>query len=249
MAIDASNLTSDITLELDEDDISIADFGKAYESFIGLIKEVTKEVAPERSATAWTVKVYPGSAGLGISGSNKVFSYEDISEILEAVTDGLSALANGNRPMYFTDRALECSRALGSLFKTKLSEPAIRIWSRTKQPLPVIRKIASNAQALLAPAYEEEGTVDGMLQKLDAHGKRQFIIYDVIDERAVKCEVNDALLIQAINLFQQRVEVIGTVNYRKDGMPVSIVAKKIVPFPKSSEVPSLEEIRALLARN
>jgi hypothetical protein len=109
------------------------------------------------------------------------------------------------------------------------------------------RKNASETDNLLDHAYEEDGAVDGILERVDAHGKLQFVIYDIIDERAVKCEVNESQLQQALANFQKRVEVIGSVRYRKDGMPVSIKASKIINFPDKSEIPSLAQMRALLA--
>lgn len=41
-------------------------------------------------------------------------------------------------------------------------------------------------------------------------------------------------------------EVLGKVRYRKDGMPVSVRAKEIIPFPTAEEIPSLTEMRRLL---
>ena len=108
-------------------------------------------------------------------------------------------------------------------------------------------RLATAADNLLAAAYEEDGAVDGILEKVDGHGKLQFVIYDLIDDRAVKCEINDSLLEQALLSFQKRIEVIGTVKYRKDGMPVGIKASRIINFPDKSEIPSLAQMRALLA--
>lgn len=97
-------------------------------------------------------------------------------------------------------------------------------------------------------AYEEQGAVDGILERVDAHGKMQFVIYDVIDnKRVVKCEVTEFQLQQALGNFKKRVEVIGTVRFRKDGMPVSIKASRIVNFPDKDEIPTLAQMRVLLA--
>ena len=54
------------------------------------------------------------------------------------------------------------------------------------------------------------------------------------------------LLSIALQSFRERIEVIGRVKYRKDGMPVSIQASKIINFPKKSEIPSLSEMRNML---
>lgn len=133
------------------------------------------------------------------------------------------------------------------LFKKSAVEPNVRIWSKREESVQVVRKIATEADNLLAPAYEESGAVEGILERLDAHGKLQFVIYDVIDGRAVKCEVNESQLQQALGSFQKRVEVVGTVRYRKDGMPVSIKASRIINFPEPSEIPTLAQMRELLA--
>jgi transposase-like protein len=108
-------------------------------------------------------------------------------------------------------------------------------------------KRSKAADDLLAAAYEEDGAVDGVLQKLDGHGKLEFVIYDLIDDRSVKCEIKEELLSNALSNFNKRVEVIGTVKYRKDGMPVAIRASKIISFPDVSEIPSLIQMRELLS--
>ena len=101
--------------------------------------------------------------------------------------------------------------------------------------------------ALLAAVYEEDGAVDGLLEKVDGHGTLQFVVYDIIDRRAVKCEFTNEQLPQALSSFQQRVEVIGRVKYRKDGMPVSIKATRIVNYPNKADIPTLAQMRELLS--
>ncbi|MHB1245223.1 MAG: hypothetical protein ACYCZH_02195 [Sulfuriferula sp.] len=245
MAIKLEEITTEITLELDEGVISIADFQKATDNFLGLVKEVSKQVSGHKNeGTDWLVKVYSGSVGVGVlpSGSNL---YCDQARV--AIVDGIRSLANGVRPGEFTDRAIECVKALASLFKKYNIEPNVRIWSKNQESVQVERKIAVNADGLLASAYEEEGAVDGILEKVDGHGKLQFVIYDMLDERSVKCEINEMLLPQALQNFQKRIEVIGTVRYRKDGMPVGIRASRIVNFPDKSEIPSVAQMRDILA--
>ena len=99
---------------------------------------------------------------------------------------------------------------------------------------------------MLAASYEEDGSVDGILERIDAHGALRFVIYDVIDDRAVGCEISEKDVSLALNSFRQRVEVIGKVKYRKDGMPVSINASRIISFPKPSEIPSLADMKRML---
>jgi hypothetical protein len=247
MAIDAEKITSDITLELAEDEISIADFGKAFENFVGLVKEISREVASEKSAAAWTIKVYPGSAGLGLSPADQQLTPMDVNTIRNVLVEGLEVLSKGIRPTRFSDKAIECSKNLASLFKGKGTEPSIRIWSKKERSLPITREIAKRADELLAVAYEEDGAVDGILERVDAHKRLHFVVYDVIDDRSIKVEITEAQLEQALKVFNQRVEVVGLVRYRKDGMPVSVKAARIIEYPSASEIPSLEQMRSLLA--
>lgn len=247
MAIDANEITSEITLEFDEEVISIADFKAAFDNFTGLVKEVSKYAAPSRNASAWVVNFYPGSAGIGLAGMKGEFSREDTNSVRALLLDGLKAIAQGIRPPQFNDKAIEYSKNLASLFKSNKAEPAVRVWSRRDESLTVSREIADHASEMLSVSYEEDGTVEGMLEKLDSHGKLQFVIYDVIDNHPVKCEVNEQQLEQACGNFRKRVEVIGIVRYGKDGMPVSIKASRIVPFPDKSNIPTIQQMRSLLS--
>lgn len=119
MAIEAKSIDSEITLELNEDEISLTDFSKAFDNFSGLVKELSKQFAPKKDAASWLVKVYPGSAGIGLSGRPGVFTGAEINAIRSNLLAGLQELELGARPAYFTDKAVECSKSLGALFKAK----------------------------------------------------------------------------------------------------------------------------------
>lgn len=99
---------------------------------------------------------------------------------------------------------------------------------------------------LLSPAYEEDSSVEGMLQNINSHNGLKFVVFDVIDEHPVSCEIPDNKLQIAIANFNKRVEVMGSVRYRKDGVPVSIKVSKIITFPESKDIPSIERMRLLL---
>lgn len=245
MAINVEDITTDITLELDEDVISIADFQKATDNFLGLVKEVSKQVSGHKpDVDDWSVKVYSGSAGVGVLPSVQNLNADRVREVM---VSGIRSLANGIRPGEFSDKAVEYAKSLASLFKKSKVEPNVRIWSKKEESVHVVRKVATVAENILSPAYEEQSAVEGILERVDAHGRFQFVIYDVIDGRAVKCEVSELQLQQALDNFKKRVEVIGSVRFRKDGMPVSIKADRIITFPSKSEIPSLDQMRVLLA--
>lgn len=247
MAIESKSIDSEITLELGEEEISLTDFSKAFDNFSGLVKELSKQFAPNKNAAAWLVKVYPGSAGIGLSGKPSIFTAAEIDAIRNNLIAGLRELEKGYRPAYFTDKAVAYSRALGSLFKSKNAPANVRVWVGQDESMPVTKAIAAKAESLLEVAYEDDGSVDGFLEKLSAHGQFEFVIYDALDNRAIKCEVAESKIQEAWSAFRKRVEVLGKVRYRNDGIPVSVRAEDIIPFPSASEIPSLSEIRRLLA--
>jgi hypothetical protein len=247
MAINLSEITTTITLEIDEKVISIGDYKKASDSFLDLIREVSKRVAGEKTNDSdWEVKVYSGSIGVGVLASPEN-SYSELTR--DAIISGLKALAKGTRPAEYSDKAILCAKSLASLFKKSGAvSPNVRIWADAKESFHVQREIVKSADDLLAASYEEDGAVDGTLEKLDGHGKLQFVIYDLIDQRSIKCEMTNPKLVDlALQNWLHRVEVIGKVQYRSDGLPVSIKVDRIVTFPDKSEIPSLAQMRNLLA--
>lgn len=247
MAINKDEITTDITLELDEDVISIADFKNASDNFLDLVKEVSKQLSDKKiKDDDWQVKVYAGSIGIGLTPSHSNVN-SDI--VIKNIVDGINELTKGFRPPLFTDKAIESAKGLALLFKKKKAvNPNVRIWSKTNESVAITRKIADTAKNLLEAHYQEDGAVDGILERVDAHGKLEFRVYDLLDNRPIKCEIKESQEQEALANFRKRVEVVGVVMYRKDGLPVSIKANRIIKFPDKSEIPSLEKMREIFAR-
>jgi hypothetical protein len=246
MAIDGNQIDTDITLELDEEEISIEDFANAFGHFAGLIKELSKQVSPKKHASAWNVKVYSGSAGIGLSKKLGVLTAEEVNIVRSNLIEGLAQLERGDRPSMFTDKAIEHSKGLALLFKKKKGVSRVRIWDRNRPAVTIDRVLVSRAEAILDANYEDQGSVDGFLEKISAHNQFEFVIYDVIDNRPIRCEVDESHLKAAWESFRKRVEVLGRVRYRKDGLPVSVAAREIIAFPPLDAIPSPAEMRRLL---
>ena len=153
MAIKLEEVTTDITLELDEEVISIADYKKASDSFLDLVKELSKSIADAKiSESDWQVKVYAGSIGVGVLPS-PTNVYAD--QVRMAMVDGIKSLSKGIRPIEFTDKAIGHAKSLASLFKKAgLTKPNVRIWSKREESVDMDRMIATNADSLLESSYE-----------------------------------------------------------------------------------------------
>lgn len=245
MAIDPHKIDTDLTLEIDEEDITVSEFSSALDHFLGLVKEVSRHVMPSRRAE-WLIKVFPGSAGIGLYGKTSVISPSEINVIRDSVLDGIASLEKGHRHPAFSDRAIEHARGIRKAF-TKRQGGRVRIWNQNQVSLLVSEQVANNASKFLDAAYEDYGSIEGKLEVLSGHGKLQVLVYDTLDPaRPIKCEISDEDLQVALHSFRNRVEAFGKIRYRRDGVPVSVRVERIVPFPSPEEVPSLNEIRGIL---
>jgi hypothetical protein len=244
--IDRDRIRSDVTLELDDQAISMNEFGKAVDHFLGLVKDVSRVTAPAKDPSAWNVDIYEGSAGLGLRPVVGAYSFDEVHRISATVIDGLKQIANGIRPPSFTDRAVEHSKALANLVNQSQEPMAVRVWAGRDNVVPLSKEVAKKAQWLLTPAYEDEGSVEGVLKNAFGHDKHELVIFDTLSDQGIRCFVDEDLLRDAGRFWFKRVEVLGKVRYRPNGQPVSVRATNIIPFPEPSEIPTLEEMRDLL---
>jgi hypothetical protein len=244
--IDPNSITSDMTLEIDDQSVTMNEFATAVDHFLGLVKEVSKTTAPGKNPAAWFVDVYRSSVGIGVRAESNVFSADEIATIRTTVTAGLRELERGKRPANLSDRAIEHSKALASLRNGKTA--TVRVWHGQTDPVTISSQVRLTAETIMAPTYEEDSSVEGFLERLNAHDKNEFVIYDTLTKRGITCYV-DATSLDALatsGVLRKRVEVIGRVRYREDGQPVSVRVHSIVPFPDAADIPDLNEMRELL---
>ncbi|HET6274342.1 MAG TPA: hypothetical protein VFE16_00220 [Candidatus Cybelea sp.] len=246
MPIHKDRIRSDVTLELDDPSIAMNEFGKAVDHFLGLVKDISRVTAPAKDPSAWDIEIYEGSAGIGLRHVSGAYSFDEVQRISATFVDGIRTIASGVRPPSFTDAAVNHSRALASLVNRRQEQMAVRIWVGSENVVSLNKEVAVKAERLLAPAYEDDGSVDGVLEKANGHDRREFVVFDTLTNRGITCSVDEALMHEAVRYFFKRVEVLGKVRYRTDGQPVSVRATNIVPFPEPEEIPTLEEMRALL---
>lgn len=245
MAIDSRQIDTDITLELDEEELTYPEFQASLEHFAGLVREVTKAITPNRKPT-WLIKIYPGSAGIGFYPKVGVFTSDELSHVRNAVLSGIEILDKGQRPVHYSDKAIQHARAIRHAFRGRQRPARVRIWSGNERSVPLKQEIEDTAKKILDPVFEDDGSIEGTLEVLSGHGKYEVVLYDPIDGRAVTCEVGTEQMKVALDSFMHRVEVFGKVRYRRDGLAVSVKVEQIIPFPLRDQIPSLESVRGVL---
>jgi len=83
--------------------------------------------------------------------------------------------------------------------------------------------------------------------KIVLQDKGTLLIYvrDPLFSSSVRGYFDEDLLPQAFECFRKRVEITGTIHYRRNGTPTSIEAASITPLPDDSDLPSADDVRGI----
>lgn len=242
------DIDSDLTLEVSGHAVTPDKFLRSIRSFFAILHEVTREVGGKPKAVEWLVSVKEGSNLIQV---DPMPGYEPavISVITDAVAAGISQVEDREaRPLHFSEKALRNLRDLsGVVGKTEEDDTYVRVWVR-KNAIDVTQKSSAHVSGLLASQHEDYGSIEGRLQTVTERGRLQFIVYERLWDRAIRCFMPDHLTADAMAAFGSRVEVYGLIRYRKDGQPVSIDVDEIDPFPSDTEIPSFRDVHGILRR-
>ena len=248
MAISTEKLRGDVAIELDADSVTAGDFQSALDSFLTLVRELTRQINEKLPQDSWRLTVQEGSQVVAMQ-PDKVKLTESVrAMIYGALFDGLESLEReAKAPKYFTERALECARALSLIAHGPRDQGTpVRVLSRQRSSA-VTRATWINVSEILDWKYEDVGTVEGTLEVVSAHEGYEFRIYEPLWLRAVRCHFQEERLQDALANFKRRVEVQGLVRYTKDGLPVSVNVMNITPLPDPKDLPSFRAIRGILS--
>lgn len=234
-------IPTDLTLEVGES-ISPDRFLTAARAFFGYVDEVAKG---EANDVSWIVHVREGSLLIGVAPAT--VSAPPPAAVYRAVERGVERLARGQlEGSGLSDTALKHLRVLSEFTDGSHGKPVpIRVWIE-KRPVTVNPEIAHVIREDQKVAYEAYGTVEGRLRAIQDKGSVTLQIRDDLLGLTLDCHVKEDLLQEAFQSFRKRVEVSGLIHYRRNGLPASIEAGRIIQLPDDAELPSAEEVRGIL---
>lgn len=236
------DIQSDLTLEIDGSDVTPEKFLRGVRSFFAILTEVTTQVGGKRTAVQWTVQVREGSNLIGIS-PRAGFDPAVVARITDAVSGGISQLETlAAEPPYFTERAM---KSLSELARVTDTDNRVRVWVR-REPISVTAHSAANVGTILESEHEDYGSIEGRLRTITDRGGVQFVVYEPLWDRPVRCYIPEDLVNQAMEAWRDRVEVYGVIKYRKDGNPISINVDDLVPMIGSAVVPNFRDVHGIL---
>jgi hypothetical protein len=236
-----------VTLALEGDSIPLEKFKQAVTSFLDLVESVSQEATGRGQKIKWDVSVKSGSALVSVTPQDSIETRAAVKEVLNAIPDGISALCRGitQPPRLFNASAIRAMKRLASvheLSENGLTEIRVLVKRKTKR---ITNKVAATVEAIIGTSYEAYGSVEGKLQALWDHGGFRFSVFDALFDRKIDCFVGDEMVEPAIKGFRHRVRVSGTVQYNKEGLPISINVTDIQTFRPNNELPSAADVRGI----
>lgn len=240
-------IPSNLTLEID-DRLSPDEFIAAARAFFGYVKDIAETLMPPGEHIEWTARVKEGSYLIGIDPSQSAPA-DILRGVYARAGSSVRLLANGGEVenAELSDSALKHLRTLSDMSSPSgTRRRPLRIWVERK-PIAIDESIARKIADDWRTAYSDYGVMEGRLDTIQDRGKLEFQVRDPALPQTVKCFVPEEMLQTAFQYFRKRVEVSGTVHYRRNGAPVSIDVEQIERLPEDSELPSALDVRGILA--
>ncbi|OYX44786.1 MAG: hypothetical protein B7Z02_04365 [Rhodobacterales bacterium 32-67-9] len=239
-------IPTDLTVDVG-DDMSPEEFMSAVRHFMGYVTEITAAQSGDGADVGWTVRVREGSYLIGVEPGRDAPSSR-LSMIYHKAEHAAVALAAGDiSSAELSDRAIGHLKALSDLSSKSQNGKGIRLWVQ-KRPIAISPGIAKTVREDWEADYNDYGSLEGRLEAIrDASGSVKIAVKDFLFPRSIVCSVPERLLETALGSFRKRVEIEGTIHYRRDGTPVSIEAHSIEILPEDDELPSADDVRGIMA--
>lgn len=104
----------------------------------------------------------------------------------------------------------------------------------------------ANADTILRTATVQEGSVAGLLEKVNVHERCQFVLYPPIPGYTITCDFPESMLPEVRKAIKRNVTVRGSMHYYADRpFPKLVHVKSLEIHPCDDELPPLTALRGL----
>jgi len=235
-------VSNQIEIKIQATNLTPDSFLKAAESFLDIVQGVGKNTS--ETPIDWRVEVAEGSAILRACVANPSL---ESNKSIDAICKGMRSLRSGAKvvPYGFTQKEIRSAKSLAAVIDGNKVQ-SISFQNGT-EPEDFPQTVVGVADAILSgESYSAFGSIEGKIDSLSDKHVFTCSVTDPIFDREITCyfqkqEVEE----EAVKGFRKRVMASGLIRYGKEGYPTSIVVDAVRIFPDESELPSIEEIRAL----
>jgi hypothetical protein len=233
-----------LELYLEQDEVDSSTFKKVLDSFYDFVEDITANVAGKKGAVKWSVKVKEGSVRFLNYPYADLEYANTIPEVYAYIKQGINTLGDkAVRPEKYTDSILEKLQKLALLkkegisYKIKMDNEEVRISSDS---------LIANINEVLGCKYEAYGSLEGKLQTISSRAGLNFILYEALTDKPVRCTLKDDLLTTALKSFNKRIYVFGNLKYNSNNDPVSISVQELHVFLDDEDIPTFGEMKGIL---
>lgn len=140
--------------------------------------------------------------------------------------------------------SLQKYRQVGELRKTHISHITIK---NGRKKVEIDEKFRKNIAKAIGEDEYEEGSLSGILETINIHGKNKFYIYPIIGPKKILCVFPTEMKNDVKKALYERVEVEGTLRYKSwDRFPYAINVKRIEIYPSDDNLPTFSELVGVL---
>lgn len=159
-------------------------------------------------------------------------------------SDLVTVVQDGTAPPFLSRNAFDALKAFSAPVGRGIASARLSVLGKeVTVDIAARRRI----EAAFGSDTSSEGTVDGMLEAVNLHGKKNaFALYPVVGAKRITCHFAEHLLPKVRPALGQYVSIQGELKYRwRERFPYEALATDLQILPDWDEQPSFEEIIGL----
>lgn len=219
--------------------VYFGDFRELWDGLSACLRVTEAVVAPEHKPLRYRiVNLEFGSASLAVAAIPPAKGRDHSREVVGLFSSTVSAIQNGEEtdPRFNPD-ALKVFRRLALPLAKRNSTLLVDTTEITAQ-------FIANIDKILGATLPSDGVVSGTIERVNLHGRFEFVLYPAIDGYAITCRFPERMWPKVRTALKRHVTVVGKLFYRGDSpYPDKVQVTGIDIHPDDSSLPTLTELR------
>lgn len=229
------------------DRISATVFGRSFNNFLDLLKDVDSMISHRSSGTVrWELATLKkeSPAMIEVTGISRIKEMDYSQAIQESVLDGLDQLMQRpEQPQFYSYSGLIKAQGMAEQAR-HLKWMSVFAGSRRTV---LDERLFTNVEYLTASGSKSLGSVRGSLDAIIVHSGHEFRVWSPKWKRPIVCRFEKSMLSDVTAHLKQEVEVIGELKRNPKGEPVVMDVAEFLPLEPITTAPRIDDLRGLLS--
>ena len=229
------------------DRISATIFGRSFNNFLSLLKDVDSMLSRQSSGTVrWELTTLKKESPvlIELSGVSRIKGMDYSQAIQESVVDGLEQLMEKpEQPQFYSYS--------GMMTAQRMAEQArhlkwISVFTGNRRTV-LDERLFTRVEYLTASGSKSLGSIRGSLDAINVHSGHEFRVWSPKWRRPIVCRFDRSMLPELTAHLKQQVEVIGELNRNPKGEPVVMNVQEFMPLEPITTSPRIEDMTGMLS--